>query len=284
MGQNTQCYLCQSTRLEQIEGKIRDLPELPILQCQECDLVFLESFDHIDPSYYSESHMYDDPKGESLSVEYDLDGERRLKYCKLLISNKKILDFGCGQGNFLLKAKEIAMQAHGLEPDVGDRSFFHDQGLTVFTDLREMHGEQYDVITLFHVLEHLHDPRETLVSLKSHLQPQGKILIEVPNADEALLKLYKNKGFMEFYWSCHLFLFTVKTLEKLLIQAGFQIDYIQQIQRYPLSNHLHWLTHNQPGGHLLWSFLDSERLTTEYANRLASLGMCDTLNALISKK
>ena len=77
-----------------------------------------------------------------------------------------------------------------------------------------MHGEKCDVITLFHVLEHLHDPRETLVSLKSHLQPQEKILIEVPNTDESLLKLYKNKGFVEFYWSCHLYVFTVKTLEK----------------------------------------------------------------------
>lgn len=284
MGRNTQCYLCKSTSLEQVDGKVRDMPELPILKCQQCGLVFLESFDHINPSYYSDSHMYDNPVG-GLPIEYDLDRERRIEYCKPLISNKKILDFGCGHGGFLLKVQELVKQAHGLEPDEGDRSFFREQGLTVFTNMKELQGEQYDLITLFLVLEHLHDPREILKSLKSHLLPKGKILIEVPNADDALLKLYKNKGFQEFnYWGCHLFIYTDRSLEKLLIQAGFQVEYIQQIQRYPLSNHLHWLTHNQPGGHLLWSFLDSERLKTEYANRLASLGMCDTLIALVSEK
>ena len=99
-----------------------------------------------------------------------------------------------------------------------------------------------------------------------------------------MLKFYNNDGFSNFYWSCHLYLFNPSTLKILLNKAGLKINYIQQIQRYPLSNHLYWLSKNKHGGHLIWSFLDSDVLSLEYKNRLASIGMCDTLIVNASKE
>ena len=52
---------------------------------------------------------------------------------------------------------------------------------------------------------------------------------------------------------------------------------IEQFQRYPLSNHLYWLSQGKPGGHKLWSFLDSPILKQTYADSLARIGQCDTL-------
>ncbi len=52
-----------------------------------------------------------------------------------------------------------------------------------------------------------------------------------------------------------------------------------QVQRYPLSNHLHWLAHGKPGGHKTWGFLDSAELDAAYAATLARVGACDTLIA-----
>jgi hypothetical protein len=58
---------------------------------------------------------------------------------------------------------------------------------------------------------------------------------------------------------------------------------IQQFQRYPVSNHLYWLSKGKPEGYQKWSFLESEIMKESYANALASIGKCDTLIAYLKK-
>lgn len=133
---------------------------------------------------------------------------------------------------------------------------------------------------MFHVLEHLIDPVNVLETLRSTLSENGKLIIEVPNSNDALLTLYNSKSFSEFtYWSCHLYLFNPSTLKTVIEKAGYKVNYIKQIQRYPLSNHLYWLSKELPGGHQKWGFLDSVELHSQYENQLAALGICDTLIA-----
>ncbi len=76
------------------------------------------------------------------------------------------------------------------------------------------------MLTIFHVLEHVPDPKAILSELTEILANGRQIIVEVPNADDALLTLYQCKPFSSFtYWSCHLFLFTAKTLKMLFSQA-----------------------------------------------------------------
>ena len=134
------------------------------------------------------------------------------------------------------------------------------------------------MITAFHVVEHLSDPIAVLKTLATKLTKKGRMVVEVPSSEDALLTLYDSSAFQHFtYWSQHLFLFNAETLRRLAKQAGLCIVSIQQYQRYPLSNHLHWFSHGKPGGHQKWAFLDSPELKTAYANALASLAKCDTL-------
>ena len=138
----------------------------------------------------------------------------------------------------------------------------------------------FDLITAFHVVEHLSDPRSILCEFKKYLAPNGQIVIEVPSSSDALLTLYESEPFQHFtYWSQHLYLFNAKTLETLVQQSGLKVISIQQYQRYPLSNHLYWLSKGKPGGHKFWSFLDSPLLQQAYADTLARIGQCDTLIA-----
>jgi hypothetical protein len=116
--------------------------------------------------------------------------------------------------------------------------------------------------------------------LAQKLQPQGRMILEVPSAEDALLTLYDCDAFQRFtYWSQHLFLFNAATLEMLARQAGLRVVAIQHYQRYPLSNHMHWLSQGHPGGHQRWSFLDTPEMTQAYANALAAIGKTDTLIA-----
>jgi len=118
---------------------------------------------------------------------------------------------------------------------------------------------------IFHVLEHIPDPRSILIELSEMLSDDGQIIVEVPNADDVLLTLYHNEPFSRFtYWSCHLFLYAAKTLEMLFNQVNLKVSYIKQVQRYPLPNHLYWLANGRPGGHQKWHFLNSSELQAAY--------------------
>jgi 2-polyprenyl-3-methyl-5-hydroxy-6-metoxy-1,4-benzoquinol methylase len=282
------CYLCEGKDFRIRPGTVRDNPELQILECISCGLVFLSSQSHIHENFYQNSGMHtadgQSPQISDWLKEAERDDERRFRFLQPLLRQKSLLDFGCGAGGFLKRAKRLASPAHGLEPEARLAPYFKQEGLEVFRNLTEI-DTKYDILTLFHVLEHLVDPKQTLRDLSAFLKPKGQIIIEVPHAEDALLTLYRCEAFSHFtYWSCHLYLFTETTLRLLARQAGLQVDYIQQVQRYPLSNHLHWLAQGEPGGHQRWHFLDAPELECAYANRLATLGLCDTLLACLAKE
>lgn len=210
------------------------------------------------------------------------DDLRRAKFIEERVSNKSLLDFGCGAGGLLHLLKDKTFSIAGLEIDKTINEYINNEGFKCYTSIEQI-NKKYDFITLFHVLEHLPDPMKILKELKEHLNPNGKIFIEVPNSDDALLTLYHNDAFADFtYWSCHLYLYNSTTLAEVCTQAGFQISSIKQVQRYSLSNHLYWMTNNLPGGHENWDFFNSSQLNTEYAKQLSAIGKCDTLFAEIT--
>jgi 2-polyprenyl-3-methyl-5-hydroxy-6-metoxy-1,4-benzoquinol methylase len=274
------CYLCGEKSFVKRPGRVRDNEELDILECRSCGLVFLSSFAHIGKNFYENSQMHD----KEINIEDWIrttaeDDERRFITFKSLILNKTILDFGCGNGGFLARAKKIASLAVGIEPERRLQTYFQKEQLNVFSDINDL-NQCFDVITLFHVLEHIPDPKNLLKQLAGKLSATGCIIIEVPNADDALLTLYKSDAFSYFtYWSCHLFLFNVNTLSLLAKKAGLKTNYIKQVQRYPLSNQLYWLSEKRPGGHVQWSYLNSKELHDAYEKQLGSVGCCDTLIA-----
>lgn len=272
------CYLCESTSFNLRKGQVRDAPDLKILECIHCGLVTLSSLGHIQSGFYEESGMHgaEPTPMETWLRDTDWDDQRRFDMLKPMLPNKKLLDFGCGAAGFLRKARRLADTVAGIELERRVREY-RDGQLTIYPDT-ESAGGGYDLITAFHVVEHLPDPRAMLKTLANMLADNGRMVIEVPSSEDALLTLYDSEAFQHFtYWSQHLFLFNAETLRRLAEQAGLRIVAIRQYQRYPLSNHLHWLSQGKPGGHQKWNFLDSTELQMAYANALAAMGKCDTL-------
>jgi 2-polyprenyl-3-methyl-5-hydroxy-6-metoxy-1,4-benzoquinol methylase len=279
------CYLCQSDKHITRPGSVRDNEDVNILECDNCGLVFLSSFGHIKKSHYEDSGMHD---REVLDIDKWLkateeDDKRRYQFVKEKITNKSVLDFGCGIGGFLNLVKNSASKADGVELEKALKSSFKQRKLNVFPNL-SLVKSRYDVITAFHVLEHLEKPKEILKQLSKFLTEGGEMIIEVPNSNDALLTLYENKPFQNFtYWSQHLFLFNEKTMSELVEQAGLRLNWIKHIQRYSLSNHLYWLAKGKPGGHKIWSSMNNNKLDKEYEDQLAYIGKTDTIIVGISK-
>jgi len=281
----TECYLCGCAAHSRRNGTVRDNLELAVLECSRCKLVFLSSFDHIEKDFYEQSGMHFTPIDTGAWLRQTaVDDERRFTQFRRIAENKSVLDFGCGAGGFLVRLKGVASSVCGVEVESRLASHFSEIGLDVRRSIEEF-DQTFDLITLFHVLEHFPDPASLLVQLSAKLKLGGRIIVEVPNSEDALLTLYHCDSFSNFtYWGCHLFLFNAATLSALVDKAGLTLDYVQHYQRYSVANHLHWLAKGKPGGHAVWHFLDSNELCSAYEKSLAAIGRTDTLLASISAK
>jgi 2-polyprenyl-3-methyl-5-hydroxy-6-metoxy-1,4-benzoquinol methylase len=278
------CYLCGDARLFARPGAVRDDASLQILECTQCGLVMLSAFGHVGETHYADSGMHgaSPPSMESWLRTTEPDDTRRFEMLAAALVNRKVLDVGCGAAGFLRKAQTLAATAVGVEPERRVRDYWQDK-LTIRATLPEA-GSDFDLITAFHVLEHVPDPRAMLRDLGACLTKGGRLVIEVPHSADALLTLYGSEAFQHFtYWSQHLFLFSTETLARTAVQAGLRVVSVQQVQRYPLSNHLYWLSQDKPGGHQQWSFLDSPALRQAYESALASIGKCDTIVAYLER-
>lgn len=280
------CYLCDNEDFDIVHEGVRDNQDINVLKCLKCGLVQLDTHKENDYEFYENSGMrkYGDTDFRSVRITAMADDERRFNMFKSSLANKSVLDFGCGAGGFIHRADNICKFVDGIEPEKLMRDQLSKEGVTCFSssEAAKRAKKKYDIITFFHVIEHLDDPISELGGVRDLLKDKGKIIIEVPNCDDALLSLYNSKAFADFtYWSCHLYLYSDRTLTVMVRRAGYKVNFIKQIQRYPLSNTLYWLSKGEPGGHVYWNMMNDMNLDKEYGELLSRLGCADTIVAEI---
>lgn len=281
-----ECYLCSSENHKKREGKVRNHSNVAVLECENCSLVFLSSFAHINKEFYKKGVMHlgaDSYKWQEITHNDDL---RRFIFLnkKNKIKNSAILDFGAGNAAFLMLSKPTANKVVGLEIDETVKEYYKENDIEFISELSQTESK-FDLITMFHVLEHLPDPKETLQEMTSKLKENGELIIEVPNSKDALITVFNNKGFKNFtYWGCHLFLFNEGTLKKLFEDSPYKINCIKHVQRYGVANHLHWLIKNLPNGHNIWKKLDIKPLNKIYEKILSFFKITDTIVISVSLK
>jgi 2-polyprenyl-3-methyl-5-hydroxy-6-metoxy-1,4-benzoquinol methylase len=138
-------------------------------------------------------------------------------------STGSVLDYGCGTGEFLHYLKSHGWAINGVEPSEGARSKAIDLLQNpIHTSIEKIEGSQFDVITLWHVLEHVHDLNEKLSSIKSLLKQDGIIFIAVPNHESPDAQKYGA------YWAGydvprHLWHFSKDSMKKLFDKTGFEL-------------------------------------------------------------
>ncbi len=141
--------------------------------------------------------------------------------------SKNILDVGCGTGDFLLKCKNNGWDVTGVEPnknanDLATSKLFESTTLKIHQNLFDLKQEKFDVITLWHVLEHVPNLEDYILKLKSLLKPDGILIIAVPN-----FKSYDAYYYKEF-WAAfdvprHLWHFSKKSIELLFSKIQMNV-------------------------------------------------------------
>lgn len=133
-----------------------------------------------------------------------------------------LLDIGAGTGDFLNVANQSGWKTIGIEPSEKAKSIALKKGVSFVTDLSELENHSFDVITMWHVLEHVPNLEHQIAELKRLLKPTGTILIAVPN-----FRSYDARHYGAF-WAAydvprHLWHFSKTAIEKLFARQELQL-------------------------------------------------------------
>ena len=138
---------------------------------------------------------------------------------------RSFLDYGSGTGRALRYAEQLGMRPVGVDRSSNTLKAAHASGLDLrvgsYEDL-PLDGEVFDIIHLSHVLEHVLEPVEALSALRPHLDPNGRIVVLVPNAGGGLAELFGADWF-QLDAPRHLWGFTPNSLELAMREAGFEV-------------------------------------------------------------
>ena len=206
-----------------------------VMECRNCTLRFTQDVpdaQSIAPYYKAEEYIsHTDTSKGIINRVYKIVRQRTLVSKRRLIEKytglKKgdLLDVGSGTGSFVNEMKQNGWQVEGLEPDEDARKLAAQQYGIQLTDtgrFYQLRPGSFDAITLWHVLEHVHDLRGYVQQLNNILKQTGKLFIAVPNYTS------QDAGSYGEYWAAydvprHLYHFSPASMQFLMEKNGLRI-------------------------------------------------------------
>mgnify|MGYP000843924128 FL=1 len=186
---------------------------------------YYESKDYI--SHHQDSNSLKE-KIYKFAQSFNLNYKRNI-LSEVTFENAKVLDYGCGAGEFL-KHIENDVETFGFEPSNDARNFAKQKtSKTIFIEnLNELQNESLDVITLWHVFEHIENQTEILSLFRQKLKPNGSLIIAVPNCTSFDAKYYKE------FWAAydvprHLFHLSRNGMKKIFNTENWKLEKIKPL-------------------------------------------------------
>lgn len=241
-----QCPLCLNT-LKNSEQETRNRLYLEavdtlvsqktfkIEQCGSCGFLFTNprpKKNEITKYYQSEAYISHTENNQTIKERIYFMVQKTMLRKKTALLKKytkpqcrKLLDFGCGTGNFIDYAQQNGFESMGYEPEINARQKAETKGLNIIQDLELLFGNKtttFDVITLWHVLEHLHNFPSVLDDFHTKINKGGLLVIAAPMALSADANYYKN------HWAGwdlprHLYHFTRESLVSCCTKAAYDL-------------------------------------------------------------
>lgn len=237
------CILCGNnlatgtlTGIEQITDYSLTHQLFNTFHCKNCELsqTDFEDFENIHRYYDSSDYASHELKENNpIHIGYKIarlfTTKKKTTLVEKLADQKTLLDYGCGTGYFLKHLKDTGWEVDGVEPNEKARTKATKQvGQPIKQDVKEL-GRKYKIITLWHVLEHVPDPKGILEELKKLLDTNGAILIAVPNSNSWDAHHYGK------YWAGydvprHLWHFSRKAIDILASKSHLQVTTVDPMK------------------------------------------------------
>ncbi len=238
----TRCPACQSEAYE-LWCEIQDRPPAALRRCKECDAVYLnrimtpaEMLEAYGPDYYLVPHQEGSAEsngsvkrfGGPVECVVGFFRRGRARFVHRLAPPGPVLDVGCGRGLMLATLKNV-----WARPVVGIQLSSEIARLIRTRHRIEIHESPitecafpegyFSGVTLWHVLEHIANPQETLRAIYRVLRPEGRLIIEVPNPKNPLIDERRDRWF-EIDFPNHCVFYSPLALENLLARVGFVVE------------------------------------------------------------
>jgi len=203
----TKCPLCKSGHFNNhlvVKDHSVSQESFTLCKCIKCSLIFTNprpDQKNIGKYYESEDYISHSDKGNNIiNILYKIVrtytlGEKVSWINKYGKNKGRLLDYGCGTGHFLQRANKNGWQAIGVEPNKQAAEIASkNKDLKIYGSIDQLNQEnKFDAISLFHVLEHVHDLTSTMNMLLDKLKRRGTLLLAVPNNNSLDAKHYKEK-------------------------------------------------------------------------------------------
>ena len=202
--------------------------------CNSCSFLFTYPVpEDLSPYYDSQDYLsHHTEKKNFITLLYNkvrrIQLNNKLKLLRSINAGDTLLDYGCGSGTFLKYCKQHGYQCTGLEPDADARRYASEStGLSIYNDLSAIDSStRFDIITLWHVLEHVPKPSNLVSTLNKHLSGNGALIIAVPNFNSHDAKHYQS------YWAGydvprHLYHFSKSSIQIIANKNGMIVESIK---------------------------------------------------------
>lgn len=162
-----------------------------LVRCNKCNLVFTNPrpdeanigkyYENAD--YISHTNKVTNPINLAYKLVRNYTFRTKLSLIRKHASGNRLLDYGCGSGAFIKYLKSKNVKPEGFEPHPATNQQAADfTQIPIYDDLKQIKkADKYDVITAWHVLEHVHDLRSTVKTLRKRLTDEGVMFIALPN-------------------------------------------------------------------------------------------------------
>ena len=236
------CPVCGSSKLKpfiKVNGYRVSEKQFVIEECENCSFKLtnpLPSEDEIGKYYESDNYISHTSSSKSLfDAAYQMVRRRAIKSKLNLVSKyvKKgvLVDYGCGTGSFLSFVKDQGWSVSGFEPS----DIAISNGETNLKDevkhpreLDNVKEHSIDVFTMWHVFEHIYNPKDLLNKIKRILNKNGVLILAVPNPDSLDAKIYK-ENWAAWDVPIHHSHFNKKSMKILLENNGFKLVEVKEM-------------------------------------------------------
>lgn len=240
---NERCPWCNSGNVKnflELKDYFFSGEDFEILSCEDCKLLFTSpapSPDVIGRYYKSENYLsHNESKKGFLPWVYNKVKQRNIinKY-NIAVADASVgslLDIGCGVGDFLLYVKNKGLNVSGIEPDADAKSIASEK-LNVKIDspekLSSLPDASFDIVTMWHVLEHVDDLKSEIFHLQRIVKDNGRLILALPNYKSFDAVHYSDK------WAAydvprHLYHFSQESINNIFKDTAFRLDDIKPLK------------------------------------------------------
>lgn len=216
------CLLCDSEKLVELAKYAHH----HLVKCKTCGFIFCDRVPSLD-ELLANYNRY--PRGGTISPITIKRYNELLDFFEKYRKHNKLLDIGCGDGNFLEIAKKRNWEVYGTEFTDDAITICKNKGLRVIKGIlnpEEFSDFQFDIITSFEVIEHINNPQTEISNIEKLLRAGGVFYFTTPNFN-SISRYYLGPNWSVIGYPEHLLYFNVRTIKRLLSKKSLKKIYIK---------------------------------------------------------